>query len=55
MTNHYKYGIATVAALGVLALPFVVAGNRFLGFVLGMTLISLLWATGMTCCPDSWG
>jgi branched-chain amino acid transport system permease protein len=46
MTNHSKYGIAA-ATLLALALPFLVEGNRFLAFVLGMTFISLLWATGM--------
>jgi branched-chain amino acid transport system permease protein len=47
MTSYSKSGIAAAALVVLLALPFLLAGNRFLGFVLGMTLISLLWATGM--------
>jgi branched-chain amino acid transport system permease protein len=39
--------VGIVFTLLALALPFVVADNRFLGFVLGMTLINVLWAAGM--------
>ena len=46
MNTHTKFGIAA-ATLLALALPFLVEGNRFFAFVLGMTFISLLWATGM--------
>ncbi len=46
MTSSKKYGIL-VATLLAIALPFLADGNRFLAFVLGMTFISLLWATGM--------
>jgi branched-chain amino acid transport system permease protein len=35
------------AVLIALALPFVADQNRFFAFVLGMTSITLLWATGM--------
>lgn len=40
------------AAFAVLALaaPFLFADNRFLAFVLGMTLINVLWAAGMNLC-----
>lgn len=34
-------------AAGALLLPLIADGNKFLAFVLGMTYISLLWATGM--------
>lgn len=34
-------------AAGALLLPVIADGNKFLAFVLGMTYISLLWATGM--------
>ncbi len=34
-------------AAGALFLPVIADGNKFLAFVLGMTYISLLWATGM--------
>lgn len=46
MTHRAKAGVVA-AVLIALALPFLVEGNRFLAFVLGMTFISLLWATGM--------
>jgi branched-chain amino acid transport system permease protein len=46
MTTSSKYGIV-IATLLALSLPFLADGNRFLAFVLGMTFISLLWATGM--------
>ena len=46
MNTNTKFGIAA-ATLLALALPFLVEGNRFFAFVLGMTFISLLWATGM--------
>jgi branched-chain amino acid transport system permease protein len=46
MSNLSKAG-AVAAILIALALPFLVEGNRFLAFVVGMTFISLLWATGM--------
>ena len=36
-----------IFAAAALALPVVADGNKFLAFVLGMTYISLLWATGM--------
>lgn len=36
-----------IFAAAALALPFIADGNKFLAFVLGMTYISLLWATGM--------
>ncbi|MBU6190085.1 MAG: branched-chain amino acid ABC transporter permease [Betaproteobacteria bacterium] len=36
-----------VFAAAALALPIIADGNKFLAFVLGMTYISLLWATGM--------
>ena len=36
-----------VFAAAALALPLIADGNKFLAFVLGMTYISLLWATGM--------
>jgi branched-chain amino acid transport system permease protein len=39
--------ILTALTLFALALPFLVGGNRFLAFVLGMTLISVLWSSGM--------
>jgi branched-chain amino acid transport system permease protein len=44
-TTGGRIGVAL--ALLALALPFVVGDNRFLGFVLGMTLINVLWAAGM--------
>ncbi len=36
-----------IFAAAALALPLIADGNKFLAFVLGMTYISLLWATGM--------
>ena len=36
-----------IFAAAALALPIIADGNKFLAFVLGMTYISLLWATGM--------
>lgn len=43
-----RSGLAMLAAvLCALALPFVVEGNRFIAFVIGMTLINLIWTTGM--------
>lgn len=36
-----------IFAAAALALPVIADGNKFLAFVLGMTYISLLWATGM--------
>ena len=36
-----------VFALAALAGPFVLGGNRFFAFILGMTLIHILWASGM--------
>jgi branched-chain amino acid transport system permease protein len=39
--------LGLVLAVLALVLPFVVGDNRFLGFVLGMTLINILWAAGM--------
>jgi branched-chain amino acid transport system permease protein len=39
-------GAALFAAIAV-ATPFVLAGNRFFAFVAGLTLIHVLWATGM--------
>ena len=46
MTSNQKLGLLA-ATLLALALPFLADSNRFLAFVLGMTFISLLWATGM--------
>jgi len=40
-----RLGLA-LAAL-TLAAPFLLGDNRYLGFVLGMTLINVLWAAGM--------
>jgi len=40
-----RVGLA-LAALS-LAAPFLLGDNRYLGFVLGMTLINVLWAAGM--------
>jgi branched-chain amino acid transport system permease protein len=39
--------IALALAALALAAPFLLGGNRYLGFVLGMTLINVLWAAGM--------
>ena len=39
--------IGVALAVIAFALVFIVADNRFLGFVLGMTLINVLWAAGM--------
>ena len=39
-------GLGVFAAL-TLAVLFAVSGNRYLAFVAGMTLISVLWSTGM--------
>ena len=36
-----------IFAVLALLLPLIAGGNKFLAFVLGMTYISLLWATGM--------
>ena len=36
-----------IFAAAALALPIIADGKKFLAFVLGMTYISLLWATGM--------
>ena len=33
--------------VGTIALPLAVSGNRFFAFVVGMTMISILWAAGM--------
>lgn len=44
-TSGGRIGLAL--AVLALALPFVLGDNRFLGFVLGMTLINILWAAGM--------
>jgi len=42
------FGVLLAAA--ALAAPFLLADNRYLGFVLGMTLIYVLWAAGMNLC-----
>jgi len=34
-------------AIAALAVPLLLSGNRYFAFVAGMTLISVLWATGM--------
>ncbi len=46
MTNRNKLAILVVT-LCALALPFLTNDNRFLAFVVGMTFINMLWATGM--------
>jgi len=46
MTPRRKTCVALAVVLA-LALPFLADGNRFLAYVLGMTCISLVWATGM--------
>ena len=48
VSNKYpglRLGIAL--ALLALAAPFLLEGNRFLAFVLGLTFINILWAAGM--------
>lgn len=45
MSKNARIGLA-LAALA-LALPFILEGNRFLAFVLGLTFINVLWAAGM--------
>jgi branched-chain amino acid transport system permease protein len=42
---NLKVGLALAAI--ALVLPFVLEGNRFLAFVLGLTFINVLWAAGM--------
>ena len=46
MKLHSKtiFGLFVLMAL---MLPLAASGNKFFAFVLGMTFISLLWATGM--------
>jgi branched-chain amino acid transport system permease protein len=44
-SGGFRIGIAL--ALLALAAPFLLGDNRFFGFVLGMTLINVLWAAGM--------
>ncbi|CAM5186463.1 Branched-chain amino acid transport system permease protein OS=Castellaniella defragrans OX=75697 GN=HNR28_003411 PE=4 SV=1 [Castellaniella defragrans] len=46
MTKRNRYSFAAVTLLA-LALPFLIGADRFLAFVVAMTFISLLWATGM--------
>lgn len=46
MSKTQKYAIVA-ATLLALALPLLADSNRFLAFVLGMSFISLMWATGM--------
>ncbi len=42
-----KPWLGAAFAAVALAAPFLLSDNRFLGFVLGMTLINMLWAAGM--------
>jgi hypothetical protein len=46
MKLHSKT-IIGLFVLIALMLPLAASGNKFFAFVLGMTFISLLWATGM--------
>lgn len=50
MSTHsgaMKPWLAAAFAVVALAAPFLLGDNRFLAFVLGMTLINVLWAAGM--------
>ena len=46
MKSYSKNVIGLLLLMGLM-LPLVASGNKFFAFVLGMTFISLLWATGM--------
>ncbi len=49
MRSMLRTHAPALAVFAILALagPFVLSGNRFFAFILGMTLIHILWASGM--------
>jgi branched-chain amino acid transport system permease protein len=47
MRHSNQILVAVALAIVALTLPLLVGGNRFTAFVLGVTFISILWASGM--------
>lgn len=47
MTKHTRWWPHAIFVLAAFGTPLVLSGNRYLAFIAGLTLINVLWATGV--------